>query len=1282
MALETVSPFAKLAADLEQRIEAPDSGTPTPALRESSTMSPFAMLAARVGQPRPALEQGQRISPFGMLASRLDARIAEQADPDPLPESEDTLLDRGFKGFRRGLLETRALGHAAGAMGGLLFGGETYAADRLADYDRLSQEAFEVGAGITFADVRDDPARFVAWAAQETGAGIPYIVSSLVGGGFGGVIGRMVASGAIKRAAGEALAENIRRKAISRGFQSGLFASVTGLESGAILGEQHENDLELRPEVALGFGAGSGAINMIPWLSFAGLAGVGPIAQRYFIDKIRGLGFFKRVGVTAAGGLGIEATTEALQEVNAMVARSFVDDNFDILGPEAKDRVIEAAATGGLLGTVFGGIGGVFARPPPGLDTNNPDDVAEFLEAQRISGRRPGDDTPPDGGPGGPGGPVDPIVPPPHGPIMENEDVHPGIQGDGLNIPRPLPLQAEDLADTFTPAPRETAAPLTGEVIPAPAPATATQALVPGVTVPGEVVPGAVGGGVPGLVGNIVGSVPGITGPVVTRLEERLTTLANGVNRAQPEIPPTDVAIAAAEMIRTEENVNNPLDDFTIDELAARFVDELQGEGLLPVGFSATAEARRRFAEEPAPPAALRTVTLDVHGLPTGPEAYRGGVERLRRAGAYVDEREAAAIARGSPRTPFFSKMSFDLPGLPPVSSPDYADVSWMDLDQAIRNLMPGLTVPAIVHYNSLTRAVSLIRQGIAAGVLEGSTWGKLQQVLSANQLSVTPAPLTTPYLKRIEGKTDMTVTQIKENWAEADSDELSVLSLVMEKLGFTDLSSMLPEDASVDMDMFRQEWGRHMPSLRLIRGDRSHIVPEILYLGLGTTRKSYGLMQAGIRTPRGNPIKKAVDYIKALRASAELWIWRNPETNFQASGHARNIFGNFFHTQMSFVDGMPTSLEQQGDYSIKNAGDHDEIQALFKAATIAQSNAIRARQQVAAITQQMADVEQQLGARDEQGVPTATTPEQEAVLARWLDIAINRKLWEQDVVSQELRAESARTRALDKTQNFRFAELLRQNVPRKAGGAKNRWNMIETMRALRQLGYTEVAFVNENVVAATEGWAAGALEMRQELLNDVSANTITLEQAEEAFVIDWVLKVPKLPHAVLARTNPDSVQEYNERADALRKLIGTHARKGFKTGNPKFLVLLRDNKREAEAMRDVFEKMPEHTAVLSEAISHLVQPKKVEGIMNQYRESLKWLKDNFETREVPLSDGFDGELYRKVIVRIPASFARPDAPLVMFRESLQPNTILPNATDAAMRNLNNDTNETTGDHC
>ena len=69
---------------------------------------------------------------------------------------------------------------------------------------------------------------------------------------------------------------------------------------------------------------------------------------------------------------GQEAGTEALQEVIALTARDFVDENYDALGPEGISRILNSAASGFIVGLPFGGVAGI---PSGGRVEQTPIDI-------------------------------------------------------------------------------------------------------------------------------------------------------------------------------------------------------------------------------------------------------------------------------------------------------------------------------------------------------------------------------------------------------------------------------------------------------------------------------------------------------------------------------------------------------------------------------------------------------------------------------------------------------------------------------------------------------------------------------------------------------------------------------------------------------------------------------------------------------------------------------------------------------------------------------------------
>ena len=129
--------------------------------------------------------------------------------------------------------------------------------------------------------------------------------------------------------------------------------------------------------MALVGGSIAGALEFLPIYNLARMLGIGPAFRGRFIKKLATSPMLvKALGYGGMQALS-ESGTEALQEIVASTARQVVDEHYDMLGPEGRRRILEAAIVGGTVGLPFGAAGSVFVRRK--LDIDAKTIIDEFM---------------------------------------------------------------------------------------------------------------------------------------------------------------------------------------------------------------------------------------------------------------------------------------------------------------------------------------------------------------------------------------------------------------------------------------------------------------------------------------------------------------------------------------------------------------------------------------------------------------------------------------------------------------------------------------------------------------------------------------------------------------------------------------------------------------------------------------------------------------------------------------------------------------------------------------
>ena len=287
------------------------------------------------------------------------------------PEQRSILLGEAKAGLQAGIQESIAFFQGAAAVGSAALGAEELANQFIGlaqlREQRVAEEFAPTVGRVEDIETIEDFARFSAFLLGEQ---VPIMASIIAGGGIGGVLGRMVGRRLISRGA----AELIVSKFGTLGATAGGVASATGIETGATALEHHAVTGTIDSGLSFLVGLAKGSLEVVVPLALGSRLGLTtPVANAFFntIERTFAQIVPRRLAV-AAGAASVETITETLQETIDVAARTFVDENFDVLGPETQSRILNAAASGGLVGFVFGGLAGGGARPRPQAPTEVP----------------------------------------------------------------------------------------------------------------------------------------------------------------------------------------------------------------------------------------------------------------------------------------------------------------------------------------------------------------------------------------------------------------------------------------------------------------------------------------------------------------------------------------------------------------------------------------------------------------------------------------------------------------------------------------------------------------------------------------------------------------------------------------------------------------------------------------------------------------------------------------------------------------------------------------------
>lgn len=362
------------------------------------------------------------------------------ADKRAREERAAELADRGIfselvAGVKRGFDQEMALIDGAQAVGQDLVGMDP--SENIKEYTRAMREAqLNNPKSVNRVEDIDNIGEALLWGSGMLGEQLPFLATLALSGG----IGRLAAEGTLKYGIKKTLSEAAKRRGLQAGTAAGVVGPSIALGAGEAGGEQIETTGGLvSSELAAGTGLVVGALDSVTPLWIASRFGLTPGLTRNLAGEItRQAGM--RGMLKAGGSIALsEGTTELLQEVALMSARKVYDENFEILSPEGKSRMLNAFAAGA---TVGGSLGmGTNMLLPAAVDQTDPEtgvsasDIVdeELADAPGIADSdTPGPvDSPAPDGPA----PTDPIVQeatpeapvPPQEAIPEDEAVAPEI---------------------------------------------------------------------------------------------------------------------------------------------------------------------------------------------------------------------------------------------------------------------------------------------------------------------------------------------------------------------------------------------------------------------------------------------------------------------------------------------------------------------------------------------------------------------------------------------------------------------------------------------------------------------------------------------------------------------------------------------------------------------------------------------------------------------------------------------------------------------------------------
>lgn len=360
-----------------------------------------------------------------------DEQLAREAELSANDSRSETgrALNQGLEQGRAALLAARGLARIPfDEAGGV---------QDLRDSQSISNRASELGPRVQNFDQVKNAEDFGEWLLNNTATQLPNIATTLGTGGIGGAgrvaAGSLAERAALRSAARTAAAGVAEREAAQAGTQLATReaagnaaeqvaaraprnlvreieqgAAVGGAAGGALLQSSIAPDIVLDPngtgtvkeraaKAAVGAVA-TGALEALPVLSMFRRYGLNEAA-----DQVSG-GVLRRMAGNAIEQGTNEAATEIAQTFGERLAHKWVNDNVQVVGPDAYSDYLNAAAGGFFGGAVFGAPAGLRgagnASPAYGRVRERVSEIVNKITPEF----------------GTPGAPVNPTAPAPEGP--------------------------------------------------------------------------------------------------------------------------------------------------------------------------------------------------------------------------------------------------------------------------------------------------------------------------------------------------------------------------------------------------------------------------------------------------------------------------------------------------------------------------------------------------------------------------------------------------------------------------------------------------------------------------------------------------------------------------------------------------------------------------------------------------------------------------------------------------------------------------------------------------
>lgn len=318
--------------------------------------------------------------PEGATEEQALARVKAQYQGAPSGLSGTTAPDtRGefSKGVTSGIDNMQGMAYGFAGLLGDSIGHEGLKNWGLENFQRNQQEAATSAPRIgSFTDIKDT-GDFFDYTASVLGQTAPFSLTTIGGGGVGGLIAqsigkRMLAKGISEKLTAEAvkrvLADPVKKAALNqlvkRGALTGSFATSAATQQGGLYAELKDAGVDDAALPAWIGGSVMGALDIAPEAFLLNkIFKPGKVGAELNEAISRGVkGKVKEIGKTAGQQTVLEGLTEGMQETTAILSRAASDENFDWNSDESRKRVLDSVVAGGIAGLFLGAGGGAVSE--------------------------------------------------------------------------------------------------------------------------------------------------------------------------------------------------------------------------------------------------------------------------------------------------------------------------------------------------------------------------------------------------------------------------------------------------------------------------------------------------------------------------------------------------------------------------------------------------------------------------------------------------------------------------------------------------------------------------------------------------------------------------------------------------------------------------------------------------------------------------------------------------------------------------------------------------------